>query len=424
MERNEPEYGTLVFHGATFDYVASPSRPIVGVVRDQDTGASLPGVSIRSDRVAGNIISGRDFVRATTDAEGRYRLLGMPGGVGNAITAQPGPDLPYLGAEADVPGGGGPGPAVVDFRLKRGVLIRGRVSDEATGKPVRAVVEYAVFLDNPRSRDARDLHTREVPTRDDGTFEVVGLPGRGLLAIRADQDRYPEGQYADTIPGFQQKRFSDTARRSFDIELYHAFAVVEPAEGARDAVCDVALDPGRTLGGRVLGPDGRPLAGANVSGINPTTMSPTDIRLPTAEFTAIGLDPAHPRPLFFRHEDRKLAAVAVLRGDEPEPPVVRLQPSAAVSGQLLDADGDPRTGFTVSCRIDPKPFGGRFRSAFYLRPTVDDRGRFRVEGLVPGVAYDLDARVGNRLTGVIARGLTLQPGESRDLGEVRAESQP
>jgi hypothetical protein len=55
---------------------------------------------------------------------------------------------------------------------------------------------------------------------------------------------------------------------------------------------------------------------------------------------------------------------------------------------------------------------------------VDDQGRFRVENLVPGVAYNLDAREGNRLTGVIAHALTLQPGESRDLGAIRAGDKP
>jgi hypothetical protein len=320
-----------------------------------------------------------------------------------------------------VPGGNGPEPAVVDFALKRGISIRGRVTDKATGKPIRAVVEYGAFLDNPDSKDARGFHAQETPTRDDGTYELLGLPGHGLVAVRAVEDRYLKGQGADSLPKVNQDQFTATSSRAFAIGQYHAFAEVNTAEDAREATYDVALDPGRTLRGSVLGPDGRPLAGVNVVGLNPTTMSPTDVRLPTADFDAIGLDPAHPRPLFFRHEDKKLAAVAVLRGDEPGPPVVRLEPSASVSGRLVDTDGNPRTGFTVNCNLDPKPFGAWFLSAWYLRPTVDDRGRFRVENMAPGVAYDLDAREGNRLTGAIARGLTLRPGESRDLGEVRAD---
>ena len=108
VERDRPEFGTLVYHGATFDHAAAPTRPIEGTVRDKDTGKPLAGVSIRSDRFAGNAISGRDYVRATTGADGRYRLVGMPGGAGNMITANPGPGQPYLGAGAEVPAGHGP----------------------------------------------------------------------------------------------------------------------------------------------------------------------------------------------------------------------------------------------------------------------------------------------------------------------------
>ena len=53
-------------------------------------------------------ISGRSDVRTTSDAEGRYRLVGMPGGAGNVITVHPGPGRPYLGAVAEVPGGAHP----------------------------------------------------------------------------------------------------------------------------------------------------------------------------------------------------------------------------------------------------------------------------------------------------------------------------
>ena len=67
----------------------------------------------------------------------------------------------------------------------------------------------------------------------------------------------------------------------------------------------------------------------------------------------------------------------------------------------------------------PEAVRRRFVSGFYLRPTMDGQGRFLVEHLVPGVAYNLHAREGNRLTGAIASGLTLKPGEARDLGDVQ-----
>ena len=40
------------------------------------------------------------------------------------------------------------------------------------------------------------------------------------------------------------------------------------------------------------------------------------VKLASGTFTAIALDPKRPRPLFFRHEEKKLAAFVIARGDE------------------------------------------------------------------------------------------------------------
>ena len=47
----------MTFYGARFDHVAEPSRPVVGVVRDKDTGKPLAGASVRSTRSLGYVIS-------------------------------------------------------------------------------------------------------------------------------------------------------------------------------------------------------------------------------------------------------------------------------------------------------------------------------------------------------------------------------
>ena len=89
VEKNKPEYGTIVYYGATFEHAAAPTRPIEGTVRDKDTGRPIAGISIRSERFAGNPISGRDHVRTTTGADGRYRLVGMPDGSREQDHGQP-----------------------------------------------------------------------------------------------------------------------------------------------------------------------------------------------------------------------------------------------------------------------------------------------------------------------------------------------
>ncbi len=54
MQRDQVELGKSVYYGARFDHVAAPTRAIEGTVRDKDTGQPLAGISIRSERFAGN----------------------------------------------------------------------------------------------------------------------------------------------------------------------------------------------------------------------------------------------------------------------------------------------------------------------------------------------------------------------------------
>jgi RNA polymerase sigma factor (sigma-70 family) len=419
MQRDRPQLGTSVFHGTTFEYAAAPTRPIEGIVRDKDTGRPLAGISIRSERFAGNEISGRDHVRTTTGPDGRYRLVGMPPGNGNRITANPGPAQPYLGMGAGVPGGAGPQPATVDFALRPGVAIRGKVIDKATDQPIPAVVEYFVFVNDARQAEmARGLHADEVRTGPDGSFELVGLPGRGLIAARADRDHYLVGQGADNIAGASKDGGFPTAPHICNPQWLHAVAAVDPAEGVRSLNCDLALDPGRTLTGTVVGPDGQPVSGCTAIDLCPHTMSFNIIRLASGSFTARALDPKQPRPLVFRHDERKLTAVVVARGDERGPLTVRLRPAGSVTGRLLDEDGQPFRGVRIDVRYADGQFGPGYYFPF-LKPTSGDDGRFRIDGLLPGVVHDLAARDDNTLFGNLARGLKLEPGETRDLGEVK-----
>ncbi len=319
MQRDKPEFGTLVFHGATVDHVAAPTRPIEGTVRDKDTGKPLAGVSIR----------GREYARTTTGADGRYRLVGLPVGPGNVITAIPGRGQPYLGAGAEAPAGIAPDSAAVDFALKHGVAIRGKLTEKATGKPVPGVVEYFLFGDNPHRAEVGRLPGGEVRTGPDGSFELVALPDRGLVAARAAKDHYLPGQGAATIRGADERGWFHTDPHLCQPEFFHAIIAIEPAEGADSITCNLALDPGNSRAGTVLDPDGKPLAGCVAVNLYPATMSQHIDTLASEAFTAMALEPKHGRHLFFRHHEKKLAAVVMAAGGGKEPISVRLQPAGA-----------------------------------------------------------------------------------------------
>ena len=89
LQRDKPELARSSSTAPRSIIAAAPTRPIEGTVRDKDTGRPLAGISIRSDRFAGNVISGRDHVRTTTGADGRY----PPGGdaAGAATGSRPTP---------------------------------------------------------------------------------------------------------------------------------------------------------------------------------------------------------------------------------------------------------------------------------------------------------------------------------------------
>ena len=128
-----------------------------------------------------------DIVRTTTDAEGRYRLIGMPSDKRYRIVAVPPTDQPYVSSTRVLPDTPGLDAVTLDFELKRGVWITGKVTDKVTGKPLRANVEYFTFESNPNLSDydgfSMSVMWHFIETKDDGTYRVAGMPGPGLVAV-------------------------------------------------------------------------------------------------------------------------------------------------------------------------------------------------------------------------------------------------
>jgi RNA polymerase sigma factor (sigma-70 family) len=410
--------GSVAYYGARFLHAAAPSRPIVGVVRDKDTGKLLAGVTVQSHRLAGSQVGGLALVRTTTDSRGRYRLLGMPMGAGNQVKAVPGTGQPYLMAVKDVGKGRGLGPATVHFDLKRGVWIKGRVTDKATGKPWKAQVEYFAFADNPYLREAPGFATDYYLVTDaDGSFRLVGLPGRGLVAARAWGDRWLMAAGADRIKGRDERGFFPTAPSLCQARGYHTLVEVNPARGADSVTCAVRLDPGRTVQGTVRGPDGKPLAGALAQGlIAYGGFGQWDnYPLKTAAFTVFGLEPGGQREVLFLHDEKRLAGAVVVQGDQKGPCVVRLQPWGTVRGRLVGKDGRPRAGVDLQLKGEPLPGSrGRFQTG--------TDGRFHFAGLVPGRPYYL-LEMKDRYVprGQVGAAVNVKAGQTRDLGDVRVQ---
>jgi hypothetical protein len=337
-------------YGATFDHAAGPMQPVIGVVRAADTGKPLVGVTIRGYTThRRGSVQDEDLLNTTTDNDGRFRLLGLPKDRGHEtfIWADAG-ELPYFPAAeavADVPG---LEPVTVDFSLQRGVWVRGRVTDKRTGKPVGAIVHYYCFPDNPALKGVRPERVMEVraaltpQTREDGSFRVVALPGPGLIGVRSYHDHYTR---AGMVIGEEIKKRRKSGNVLFTVpgnchpSNFHQLVEITPQAGQESITCDLELEPGRTVPGTVLDPNGKQLTGASVLGTSDTPYWRPP--LAGADFTVEALHQGQSRQLCFVHKERGLAGSLVIGPEERGPIRVRLQPWSSFTGRVVTSSGEP-----------------------------------------------------------------------------------
>jgi RNA polymerase sigma factor (sigma-70 family) len=420
-EDGDPRIVTT-YYGADFRFVAAPTKPIVGVVRDKDTKKPLAGATIRSHVRAINPSYFRTLdteVSATTDAEGRYRLTGMPKGTGYKILAVPGGDHPYVPTSQDVPDAPGLGPVTVDFELKRAVWIEGKITDKVTGRPVRGAVEYLSMYSNPNLlRDypgfVGSVMFHTVAANEDGSYRVVGLPGPGLIGVLYHESSYLRAPDRDDEYGTKERSLSTAPFHVSFTSNYNALARVNPEKGAEAVRRDVTLDPGWSFKGTVLGPDGRPLAGARALNLNSSHIRWDAEGMKAAEFTG-WFHPRRPREYLLWHPEKRLVGVARPPKENGGAVTVRMERGAAVTGRLLDADGRPRAGVELEVQFHPKGWGSWFDYA-PERVRTDREGRFRVEGLLSGYEFRLADD-----TGGVPLGGSLRSGKMKDLGDVRTQ---
>ena len=153
----------------------------------------------------------------------------------------------------------------------------------------------------------------------------------------------------------------------------------------------VALEPGHSLRGRVLGPAGEPVAGARLTLITagPAQVSTVIQSGAGGEFRAVGLPAGR---LTVLAESQRWERVS--RGGVSLPTDERLELRFAgglsLSGRVVDdRDGTPLAAVRVEAtRSDREPL---VRAGRLVRPSVvtDATGSFRVDGLPPG-RFDLE----------------------------------
>ncbi len=402
-------------HGPDLTVTAAPTRPIVGVVRDRDSGEPIRGVKLTAN----------PYIEALTDDRGRYRLGGLPksGRFGGSIATET-PGQPYLGTIREVRDAPGLGPITLDIALKRGAWVEGRVTEANTGRPVAgAILEYFPNRDNPAVAEAPDFtglnnnvsDEAQFRTDAEGRYRAVALPGRGLLAVRAKGYRT-----AAPLDPAVAGNVLHAANFQYQMGSYQALVPVEAPAGAASVRRDIVLTPGRELRGTIVGPDGRPVAGARVYGLEVPSFQVDPLK--GSDFTYIHPNPGRVETLTFIDEGAGLGGAIDIKGDEEGPLRVTLRPTGSVSGRVVDVDGLPRPGVELQVLFLRKHRGENIGGEHLVRRVTADRdGRFRVGLLTPGVRYEIGVVAkGNAAGGYLDRTWwTIKPGEAQDWGDVR-----
>ena len=319
------------------------------------------------------------------------------------------------------------------FSLKRGVLVYGRITDAKTAEPLsRCGVEYVAFPNNPHGSSAPGYQGAyrffSYETDQDGRYTIPVLPGRGILAVQAvwkGEERYPFGVGSEKIPELR------TARGEFGslpAKLHfmnkNVLTAINPADDAKELHLDLKLDPCQTLTGTVSGPDGKPLVGCHYCGISERGVWRN---LDSETFTVNAYRPDHPRELSFVHLGQKLAGNLTIKGEQTAPITVRLQPWGIITGRIVDANGQPLSNLEIGGGLPTslllkRPNGEAYRVNESFLTNQD--GRFRIEGLAPGVMYGLYAthkHTGELFFSKSLFNVMVEPGQTKDLGNVTAE---
>lgn len=396
-------------YGPNFVYASPPPVVIEGTVRESGTGRPVAGVHVH-----GHVNFSSRSAHAVSDEQGRYRLVGLPKTSYYSVYAwgeEKGPWLPCARSVADK---GGLEPMRLNIDLVRGVVVKGRVLERATGTGVRAtmhVIPLAGYKFAEAAPDYFPLNRYIESMPDDGSFRVVTVPGSSVLTAQcssagqfyADQRLNP---YRIARLSLEERTRLGAVERSDGFETVttslpafgnnsedltsNAYKLLDVPSDTKELTCDLYVDRGKTLGVSVQDSDGKPLKGALVSGM--TDSWPTAYRLKDATCKLYGLDPNRPRPVIFYHPERKQGARVFIRGDEPQPLAIRLKSLGTVTGRALDAAGRPAAGVSLALLL---PY--RARELFNLigrsepveTALTDQNGRFRLEGLIPDVDFEL-----------------------------------
>ena len=419
-----------IYYGREFRMVAAPSVPVFGVIRDLESKAPLAGVSVAVSEVYGGLMSHDGYIRTVTDSEGRYRIEGLPippqnleSGRGNYLILRFAKRACIELDSLPIPIGDGAGPIEFDIEVCRAVMVKGRLTNGATGEPIAAAdIYYAPYASNENTNEFRRYRDPIVSTLgnetryhtdEDGRFEMPVIPGRGVISAKVRNGVYVTGFGAESIEAFRNLEggLSTMLADLMTPSSFHSLVEIDVAADAETHEVEMHVDNGSSLVVRFIDQNGEPLAGGQCKGLG-TRRRWTAVEDDHANMD--GLSVGNIRSLHVVHEKRQLARlVRIVPQLGQKEAIVQLLPLNQVKGQLVDSEGHPLANVFIGASHNNRPEVSDSISSVQ----TDEEGRFLYH-LPVGVEYHLTATNLDGLVMLVSDALDLKEPVRIDLGEL------
>ncbi|WP_165222468.1 M56 family metallopeptidase [Aquisphaera insulae] len=426
-----------------------PGMRVSGRVTSADTGEPMRDVLVQVRAGSSHFNASREEVR--TDAEGRYEASPSSGSH-VAATAYPPVGSPYLIFEKNVEKHDPKTSCTIDLAVPRGVLITGTITERGSG---RALPGAGVYYENGRGNVVQVQGTipgwmAAVSADEAGRFAIAVTPGKGHLLFYG-----PTAEFVYDVVSDQELHGGKTkGRRNYA----HAFRGYDLKPGQSPPPMDVALTPGLTIHGKVVGPDGQPVEKAEVistlyiSPFHTTWRGDFTIPVRNGQFEVHGMPPdRNVKCAFLDAVHGWGATIELTPAMATAPPTVTLKPSGSATARIIDKKGMPVEKDVARISMVATPghgmdYYGRAlttkeeedyaadeeiyvnidRENYWDGPRSDKQGRITMPKLIPGATYRIYELSRSLEVPPLYRwkDFTVESGKTIDLGDIRIGRDP
>jgi RNA polymerase sigma factor (sigma-70 family) len=438
-----------------------PAQVLEGRILAADTGKAVAGLKL-TVRAAGQYLMPSRYtvpdylslssrilppgsLDGMTGADGRFRLR-PPAGAKTVIEIHPPPDSPYLAVSKEVAWPDGVVQQTLAVSLPRGVMVRGRVVDDNDRPVAGASVQFnSPSCGNPAYQpDVIQARYRIIVADKEGRFRLAVPTGPVQLLAQGPTHEYQSrvmhtwGLLLIRPVCWGWHNLSPRERRAYTQaeEVFDLKATDIPRE------VQLRLVRGKTVTGRVVGPDGRSvksavlLSGEKVSALRNATALPLPVREGRYELPGCALEWVY--PVVILDAENGWGATVDLKADG-EGPDVQLAPCGSARVRLVDADGRPLAGIgpqlalltersfsannPPSKRLADGHYGFCYDPQHYSEdhPVSDGDGWLTLRALIPGARYTL---IYTDIHGAmqVVPDFRVEPGEQLHLPDLRTRA--